>query len=324
MQPHARESLSSRSLIMTLDKVSIIVPVYQVEQFIEQCAASVFSQTWENLEVVFVDNCSPDRSMDLIRELLEKSFPHMKEKTVFVREESRGLGYARAAGLRASSGDYIIHVDSDDWVEPSFIAHLMAKMRQDDADVVYCDWVKEYESKPSRTAYERDLPGTDPASVIFAIHNGGIQAYMWNKLVKRSLIDMDRLIIPVKNMHEDLVFQTQILCNSRKTVHLKEPLYHYRRRRKGAITAGNWRSIRYESAVGLFHFYDKLPKASICLGMCEQDLLMRAGWYAMSTLHPGIISSYPRAKEFLAGMSYVRGRRVPLIKQRLLRLWCRL
>lgn len=306
-------------------KVSIIIPVYFVEGYIEQCAESLFSQTWDNLEYIFVDNDSPDTSMKLLSDVLAKH-PERKDQVITVFEDRKGLGFARMAGLKKATGEYLIHVDSDDWVEPDYIEKFVRKAQAEDADIVYCDYYKEYEGHPEKTkiAHEKDVEGKSAADFLFAIHNGRIQAYMWNKLVKRSLYHLNGFVTPIRNMHEDIVYQTQVFYNAAKMVHLPEPLYHYRRKRKGAITAGSWFKSRRASAEGLLHLYSSLPKTHSALDFVSQDLTMRAGWYALSTFNFSILRDCPEAMVLLANMDYKKGRRVPVIKQRILKNYCKL
>lgn len=202
--------------------VSVIVPIYMVEDYIVQCAESLFMQDWPHVELIFVDNNSPDRSIALLEDVLNNKYPHCKNHTIIVRQEKQGLGHARKAGLKVAHGEYIIHVDSDDWVEPNFISSLTRKAIETNADVVYCKYYKEYEGgKAAKISMEADMTGCSDKEFIQAIHNSRIQAYNWNKLERRSMYgDIDKLIIPITNMNEDIVFQTQVVCGAQVIVHV--------------------------------------------------------------------------------------------------------
>ena len=107
-------------------KVSVIVPVYKTEKYILQCARSVFGQTYSNLEIIFVDDCSPDSSVEVVREVLG-CFPQRKEQVKFIRlERNRGVDHARRQGCFASEGEYLMFLDSDDYLEPQAVEKLMA------------------------------------------------------------------------------------------------------------------------------------------------------------------------------------------------------
>ena len=304
-------------------KVSVIVPVYNVEEFIGQCARSLFSQDWEDSEFIIVDDGSPDRSVAILQEVLE-SFPHLKSKVIILHQKNAGLPQARMTGLRHATGDYIIHVDSDDWVEPCYISHLASKAIETDADMVYCDFFKEYSGKPAKIYREGDLDSQDGHTAITSMNNSHIRAYMWNKLLRRSLYDLDSMVVPVRSYHEDIVFQNQLLFNARKCVHLKEPLYHYRRRRLGSLTAGKLIRNRRDSALNMLTLYNALPKDSGPLTVCGIDVLMRAGWYCCATLDFKLLASCPEAVKILAEKKDIPNNRVTLGKQRYTKLCCKL
>lgn len=307
-----------------LPLISIIIPVYQVEQYISQCAESLFQQDWPNLELIFVDNNTKDRSIEIVKELIDSRYPQSREYTRFVFQEKAGLGFAREAGIKAARGEYIIHVDSDDWVEPDYISTLAGKAVESKADLVYCGYFREYSGdKPTETVRLNDFTGKTGGEYIFAMHNNKVPAYMWNKLVHRSLYDIDNLIIPIRNMHEDMVYQTQLAYGAKNIVYVPRPLYHYRCQRKDAITVMSWADKRLNSAEGLFYLYNHLPKTGSPLDYCAQDLLMRAVWYALSTFNFGTVNSNPDIVRFIKDMDYARGHRVPLIKQRVMKYYCK-
>ena len=120
-------------------KVSIVVPVYNVAPYIEQFARSVFEQTLEDIEYVFVDDCSPDSSMDILLSVLEE-YPHRKQKVKIVRhEKNMGIAVTRKDGYMKSTGEYMIYVDSDDYLEPRMLELMYAKAKEHDADMIVCD-----------------------------------------------------------------------------------------------------------------------------------------------------------------------------------------
>lgn len=305
-------------------KVSVVVPVYAVEAYIGQCVRSLFSQTWDNCEFIFVDDGSPDNSIPILESVLTTEFPQLQSRVKIIHEPNSGLPRARMAGLAEAEGDYIIHVDSDDWVEPDYVRNLVEKALDEDADVVYCDFYKEYSGKKPKVYAEGDFePATGPVAVK-SMHNSIIRGYMWNKLERRSLYDLPSMFVPVHGYHEDLVFQTQTLSKAQKVVHLKEPLYHYRRRRRGALTSNSVVKTRKESAENMLKLYDALPKDSIPVRACGEDILLRGGWYGACILNFKLLRAHPEAVEKLLEMDYIRGCRVPVSKQRFTKFICRL
>ena len=304
-------------------KVSIIVPVYEVEEYVGQCAASLFSQTWDNCEFIFVDDGTPDRSVSVIEKVLDQDFPHLRPCVKIIHEPNSGVNRARMTGLAAATGDFIIQVDSDDWAEPDYIDHLVRKVMEEDADVVYCDFYKEYK-KRHKLYVEGDFsPSTGPVAAK-SMHNSIIRAYMWNKLVRSSLYDLPNMVVPKWGYHEDIVLQTQILYGARKVYHLREALYHYRRHRRGALTSGSIARTHTQSAENMFLLYDALPKDKGPLTACGEDILLRGGWYSACLLNFKLLRAHPEAVKALLDMDYVHGCRVPVCKQRYTKFICRI
>ena len=303
--------------------VSVIVPIYNVEDYIRQCAESLFCQTWKDIQFIFVDDGSPDRSIEILNEVLE-SHPERKDQVIILHESNKGLPCARMAGLRKATGDYVIHVDSDDWVEPDYIETLITMALETGADVVYCDFFKEYGNKSTKIYLEGELSPADGKTALYSMHNSIIRAYMWNKLERRSLYDLDNMFVPVRAYHEDIVFQSQTLYFARTCVHVHKPLYHYRRRRSGALTGGKVIRNRRDSALNMLEMYDALPKDSGPLTVCGMDVLMRAGWYCCATLDFGLLSSRPEVVKILAEKKDIPHDRVTIPKQRYTKFCCKL
>ena len=245
-------------------RVSVIVPIYKVEDYIRRCAESLLNQTWEDIQFIFVDDGSPDRSLDILNAVIE-SHPERKDQVIVIQENNKGLPGARMAGLRKATGDYIIHVDSDDWVEPDYISTLASAALETGADVVYCDFIKEYRLKPSKICREKDLDPADGKTAVSAILDGSLKAYMWNKLERSTLYHLDSMIVPVKGYHEDIVFQSQILYEAGNCVHVDRPLYHYRRRRKGAITSAWHFRRKREDSLNMQELFEARPEIKMLL-----------------------------------------------------------
>jgi glycosyltransferase involved in cell wall biosynthesis len=316
---HVTETTNERKA----PKISVIVPIYKVERYIRTCVETLFAQSWQNLEYIFVDDGSPDESVEILLSVLNE-FPERKPQTRIIRQENKGLPEARMSGLAAATGDYIIHVDSDDWVEPEFIARMAKKILSEAADVVYCDFWFEYKNKPPKIKREADISPNTGAAALKAMHNSKIRAYMWNKLIKRSLYDLNAMVVPPFGYHEDLVFQTQILFNARKCIHLNEALYHYRYIRKGSLTRSSLLDSRLHSARNMLHLYDSLPKETGPLSVCGIDILMRTGWYLCATLNFRELYKHPDVVKILAEKPSIHGCRVPVFKQVFTKFCCKL
>lgn len=121
---------------MEIKKVSILVPVYGVEKYIERCARSLFEQTYDNIEYIFVDDCTKDRSIEILQKVLE-DYPNRKNQVkILHHDKNRGLSAARNTALDASTGDYLMHVDSDDYLRKDAVLLLAEKITTASSQVI--------------------------------------------------------------------------------------------------------------------------------------------------------------------------------------------
>lgn len=199
--------------------VSVLVPIFGVERYIERCARSLFGQTMtEGVEFIFVDDCTPDGSIEVLTRVMAE-FPQCNVK-ILHHDVNKGLPTARKTGLAAASGEYILHVDSDDWIEPDMVKTLYEATKADDADIVVCDY---YMS--TKAADRPVVQNIRPEHYIKDMLMAKVTWAVWNKMVRRSLYDA--VEFPVASMAEDAVimFQLNAMTNKRTFVH--RPLYHY-------------------------------------------------------------------------------------------------
>lgn len=207
-------------------KISVLVPVYGVEQYIERCARSIFGQTYDNLEIIFVDDCTPDRSMEILRRVMD-DYPQRKLGTKILKHSyNKGLAAARKTAIAACTGEYCIHCDSDDWVELEMYERLCEEAKKTDADIVGCDF---FENKEEVHAIPRQFHGDTPLECIKAMLTGKMHGSVWNKLMRRSFIKENAILPPVGyDNKEDLYFSIQAYAKAGNIAWVDEPLYHYR------------------------------------------------------------------------------------------------
>ena len=123
-----------------MNKVSVIIPIYKVRNFIERCACSLFEQTLQDIEYIFVDDASPDDSIDILKSCVERYPERASHVHILVHEHNQGLPAARNTGLPVATGEYIFHCDSDDFVEKDMLEIMYKVATEEDADMVYCDF----------------------------------------------------------------------------------------------------------------------------------------------------------------------------------------
>lgn len=192
-------------------KLSIIVPVYNVRPFLEDCLASLVNQTVKDYELILVDDGSSDGSAEII-ERYAKSYPKLIKT---LRVENGGQGRARNFGIDMASGEFLGFVDSDDWVVPEMYEKLIARAEETDADLVYCDLMGSYAD--GRTEY---LP--------CVLHQNKMSAAgsACNKLFRRQLVGDVRF--PTGLWYEDFSFSAKLLMKTERIEYVREALYVYR------------------------------------------------------------------------------------------------
>ena len=168
--------------------VSIIVPMYGVENYIARCAESLFAQTYPRIEFIFVDDGGKDRTVEILRGILAKQEPSLQARVRLISKENEGLPRARKTGLDAATGEYVLHVDSDDWLEPESVEKLVRKAVETEADIVVYDFWKEYPNRRKLDS-EKDSSIADPDLYRHRLYTYGSYGYVWNKFCRRSLYD---------------------------------------------------------------------------------------------------------------------------------------
>lgn len=210
-----------------MPKVSVIIPVYGVEKYIERCARSLFEQTLDDIEYLFIDDCTPDKSIEILKNVLEE-YPQRKNQVIIHRmEKNSGQAAVRRWGIENASGDYIIHCDSDDWIDKDMLEKLYKVAVTDGADVVRCYFDRVSDCGTSNCNVIDESIYTDRYKLIEKMFIGNDLSSTCDKLVCRSVYDSIS-IYPVNNMWEDVVYCTQIMMYSNKISVVPEFLYHYR------------------------------------------------------------------------------------------------
>lgn len=210
---------------MALPLVSLLIPVYNVAKYIERCALSVFNQTYTNLEIIFIDDCSPDNSIEILERILHDYPDKSKNTRILKHSKNKGLAGARLTGLLSATGKYILNCDSDDFLAETAVEKLVKLAESSDADIVICDMTLKNGVSDKLIKVN---PCLDPDNLIYQIFIGKVHASVCNKLIKRSLyLDNDILPIEGLNMREDLVVMYKLVYHANKINYLPESLYFY-------------------------------------------------------------------------------------------------
>lgn len=211
-----------------MPKISIIIPVYGVEKYIERCCVSVFEQTYKNFELIFVNDCSKDNSEAIVQQVMAR-YESLGIRIKNIQHEiNLGISATRETGLNAACGEYVLYVDSDDYIAPNMLELLINRANETDADIVYCDF---YEVKNGQQQYfDQCLSVTDPLLMTAAMLRQEVVWCPWNKIFRRSLAIVNDIHWPVGiNIGEDLVVTTKLFCYAKKIAHVNQALYFYNR-----------------------------------------------------------------------------------------------
>lgn len=200
--------------------VSVIIPIYNVEKYLDRCVQSVVKQTYKNLEIILVDDGSPDNCPELCDEW-KKADSRIK----VIHKKNGGLSDARNAGLDIATGEYIAFVDSDDYVHPQYIEILYYIAKKEDADVVSCEFKKVSQDEETHECYEEIRKDDINIKEYTEITDKVIGVVAWNKLYKRGLFEKIRF--PIGRLHEDNGIWWKVVFYAKKIVPTSEKLYYY-------------------------------------------------------------------------------------------------
>lgn len=219
-----------------MHKLTVVVPVYNAEQCIERCARSLFEQTLDDIEYVFVDDCTPDKSILLLEEIM-KEYPDRAKSTVIIRhEKNTGQSGARRDGIQAATGEYIIHCDADDWVDLNMYQAMYEKAKADGVEAVCCGIVLEFDS----CSVPLGVSDTCEDHALMYDCKGPISVEyfsMCNRLVSREVFERNT-ILPFEgvNMWDDVGLCTRVRYHVRNTSVINQCFYHYNRQNQQSTT----------------------------------------------------------------------------------------
>lgn len=216
---------------MNQPQVTVIIPVYKAEKDIARCCRALFGQTLDSIEYIFVNDCTPDNSVEVIEQVQEE-YPQRKPSVKILHQpKNSGVSACRQLGLENATGEFVIHCDSDDWPELDMYEVLYAKALADRAEVVCCGFRVEYADHSTTTLFPESSVGHPSFDI------SPIEGAVWNKLVRRSLLTENCIGFPKGvNLGEDCYVVTAARVLAKKESMVQQPLYHYNQMNTGSIT----------------------------------------------------------------------------------------
>uniref|UniRef100_UPI0011AFD7C1 glycosyltransferase family 2 protein n=1 Tax=Vibrio hyugaensis TaxID=1534743 RepID=UPI0011AFD7C1 len=199
-------------------KVSVIVALYNVEEFVQKTLESLFNQTQDKVQYVIIDDGSTDNTLEIVTKAID-SFVSKKD-VILISRENKGVSYSRQQGIDLASGDYIIHLDGDDTVENNWLSTLYQKALDTNADITICDYSLELSNLTKVIEQRFDI--NDP---IEALLNNRIQGFLWNKLISRDLIIKNDVLFDNNTSYlEDFLFCLQCFLLTNKIAYINTAL----------------------------------------------------------------------------------------------------
>lgn len=225
---------------MKNNKLSIIVPVYNTGKYLEKCINSLINQTYKNIEIVIVEDCSTDNSKTII-----KKFENRKNIKIIYNKKNSGLSYSRNIGILKSTGEYVGFIDSDDYVDLDYYEKIMNKIQKEKADLAICDVKIVYENT-NEVLISKGCENND-LSVVNIINNG-LAASACNKVFKRSLISQYQF--SEGKVNEDIAVVIPAICNAKKITYIEECYYYYIQH-NGSIQNSSFSEKRFDIVYGI-------------------------------------------------------------------------
>lgn len=207
-----------------MPKVSIIVPVYGVERYIERCAVSLFEQTYKNIEYIFVNDATPDKSIELLEKVIARYPQRQMNIKIIHHPQNKGISATRNTGLQAVTGDYILYVDSDDYVAPNAVERLVESAIKNAADILLFDT---YIVSTKGISCESVTYGTKVQYIKNLLQHTAKCAH-WNKFYQATFYKSTNVFADERiRLADDYAVTPRLVHQARKIAVLHEPLYFY-------------------------------------------------------------------------------------------------
>ena len=256
-----------------MPEVSVIIPVYKVEKYIHKCIDSVLTQTFRDIQVILVDDGSPDNCGHICDE-----YSKADKRVSVVHKENGGLSDARNAGMKYAEGNYILFVDSDDYIEHDMIEYMYSRIKDSDADMATCGIYEVYSDRIEEQKREPEFVCSGEEAFRCILQGHTIRGEVWNKLIRKSC--MSGIEFPKGRLYEDIYFTADLMPRIKKVVVGTEPKYYYLHR-SDSITGRAYRPKLYDIIDGYTKNYQvvkqkfpALEKEAQCLWLWSRFIVL--------------------------------------------------
>ncbi|MBQ9649013.1 MAG: glycosyltransferase [Prevotella sp.] len=258
-------------MIPIFPKLSVIITIFNSEKFINDCVRSLFGQTLDSIEYIFVNDATPDKSILILESILIDHPTRRPYVKILNLEENGGVSNARRIGIQHATGEYLIHCDSDDWIDKDMYERLYQKAKETDADIVGCNFRHEY----ADVQYDFHQQYADTIDEnISRLINGRIFPSLCTSLTRQSLIVENGITFPSGlNMGEDLFFNLQLYLHAKKIVSMDWAPYHYRHTEDSSCVQKTRKSV--DSDIAIAGLIEKVMKEKSLYEQYAKDIEYR-------------------------------------------------
>lgn len=217
--------------VMNKNTISIIIPIYNTEQYLEKCISSALQQTYTELEIICVDDGSTDKSGQIIDDFAKKD-----NRIIAIHQKNAGESAARNTGIKNARGNYIAFMDCDDWIEPTMYEELLKALQISDADMAIAGWIREFGDKSEVVENVKKVKNpvfgrNELMRYVYERDSYRSFAYMWDKLYRKELlIDSSGQLILFDEalpLGGDVLYLARLILNTQKAIYINKAFYHY-------------------------------------------------------------------------------------------------
>lgn len=221
-------------------KITIIVPFFNVERYLSKCLDSIFCQTYKNVEYIFIDDCSSDGSVEVLKDKLTQYDIANGKYLLLSHVANKGIAKTRKEGLAYAHGDYVQFVDGDDWIEKDMIEEMVTATRCSSVDIVGCYYVKDYENKA--TTYHKEDYSKSASENMMRSLNYDISTVLWKMLIRRNLFEQFEIDEDI-DIGEDYIISVKLFYYAQSFNVVPKYLYHYIQYNQGCLSNQSRRSV---------------------------------------------------------------------------------
>lgn len=259
--------------------VSVIIPVYNVERYLPECLESIFAQEFESMEILCVEDCSEDGSLEILEKYVQKDH----RVRIIRHNQNRGLSAARNTGLDNATGKYVLFVDSDDFLEKNAIQLLYHEAEKKETDIVYFDYIRFCDESPAdivapktvRHSYDGGYTGRE--FFCATMQNNEFEVMAWRQFFRRDFLEQNHIRFLEGIYHEDNLFSFYAAMEAQRVCNLSDVLYHYRQRENSIMQTKNEKRAQsmFVILTNLFFYWKNhefSEEQSFCIGMYWENL----------------------------------------------------